>query len=143
MSTRDPPPGRAQFAEWFADLLEAVRDGTGIASVAVEDGRIAGLAYIRREDESLETRHVGVLSIEVLPELRGRGIGSALLEHALGRCPGRFELVKLEVLPGNEAGQRLYRKFGFQEHGRLPRGFYRAGTYHDFILMHRTIPPVP
>lgn len=139
MGTLPSRPTLDDFAGWFANLHKSVRDGTGVCSVADENGRIVGMARIGREREALETKHVGILSIEVLPGFRGRGIGSALLEHALGHCPGRFEIVKLETLPENVAGQRLYQKFGFEVHGRLPRAFYRAGAYHDFILMHRVI----
>lgn len=140
MGTASSRPTRADFAVWFGNLHKSLLDETGVCSVAAENGKIVGMARIGRDGEALETKHVGILSIEVLPGFRGRGIGSALLEHALGNCRGRFEIVKLETLPENVAGQRLYRKFGFEVHGRLPRAFYRAGSYHDFILMHRVIP---
>ena len=141
MGTVPVPPTRADFATWFAALHRSLLDGAGVASVAAEDGRIVGLAWIHRQGEALETRHVGYLTIEVLPEFRRRGVGSALLGRTLERCPGRFEIVALETLPENAAGLRLYEKYGFVVHGRLPRGFHRAGVYHDFVLMHRVIPP--
>lgn len=141
MGTVDRPPTRGDFAVWFGHLQQSLLDGTGVCVVAEESGRIVGFAWIRRKDEARETRHLGDLTIEVLPGFRGRGIGSALLEHALRRCPGRFEIVHLETLPENAAGRRLYEKFGFVVHGRLPKAFYRAGAYHDFLLMHRVIPP--
>ncbi len=141
MGTRSSPPTIEDFTPGFTDLHRAVVEGTGVCSVAVVDGRLVGMARVLREDDALETKHVGVLSIEVLPGFRGRGIGTALLGHALDACRGRFELVKLETLPENSVGQRLYRKFRFEVHGRLPRAFYRAGEYHDFLLMHRAVPP--
>ncbi len=141
MGTLASPPTPEQFAVWFHALYRSVGGGTGVCAIAEEDGRIVGMARIGLESEALETRHVGVLSIEVLPDFRGRGIGTALLGRALEDCRGRFEIVKLEVLPENAAGQRLYRKLGFVEHGRLPRGFQRGGAYHDFVLMHRVVSP--
>lgn len=141
MSTLPSPPTPGEFAPWFAHLHKSLRDGTGVCSVAEEDGEIVGMARIGSESDALETRHVGVLSIEVLPRFRGRRVGTALLEHALERCRGVFEIVKLETLPENVAGQRLYERFGFEVYGRLPRAFYRAGQYRDFILMHRAISP--
>ncbi len=139
MGTRASPPARAAFATWFGELQRSLLEGAAVCSVAMENETLVGMAWIRRKDEALETRHVGDLSIEVLPGCRGRGIGSALLAHALDRCPDRFELVTLEVLPENAAGRRLYEKFGFVVHGRVPNAFYRAGAYHDFILMHRAV----
>ncbi len=143
MSTVSPPPTKGEFAPWFASLRKSVLDGTGVCSVAEEDGTIVGMARITTEGDALETKHVGILSIEVLPPFRARGVGTALLHHALDRCRGRFQIVRLEVLPENAAGLRLYRKFGFEEYGRLPRGFHRSGEFHDFILMHRAISPSP
>ncbi len=143
MSTVASPPTRGEFALWFAQLHKSVLDGIGVCSVAEEDGSVVGMARIGPESDALETTHVGILSIEVLPEFRGRGVGTALLDYAVDHCRGVFEIVKIEVLPENVAGRRLYRKFGFEEYGRLPRGFYRAGAYHDFILMHRVISPGP
>ncbi len=141
MGTLSSRPTLGEFAQWFGDLHKSLLDGAGVCSVAEEHGKIVGMARIGRDGEALETKHVGILSIEVLPGFRGQGIGTALLEHALNNCRGRFELVRLETLPENTAGQRLYRKFGFEAYGRLPRAFYRAGAYHDFILMRRVISP--
>ncbi len=61
------------------------------------------------------------------------------VEDALGRCPGRFEIVHLEVPPENAAGRRLCETFGFVVPGRLPRAFRRAGVCRDLIRMRRAI----
>lgn len=51
------------------------------------------------------------LSIAVLPEYRGQGIGTQLLAHLFGsECGGSF--VSLSVSVGNSA-VRLYERFGF------------------------------
>ena len=104
MGTVDRPPTRGDFAVWFGHLQQSLLDGTGVCVVAEESGRIVGFAWIRRKDEARETRHLGDLTIEVLPGFRGRGIGSALLEHALRRCPGRLIVQRTE--PGSPIGWR-------------------------------------
>ncbi|EQD47868.1 acyltransferase, partial [mine drainage metagenome] len=54
---------------------------------------------------------------------------------------GKFDSVDLAVIPENSRAEKLYRKFGFAEYGRRPRAFQRGGTYHDFILMVKTVAP--
>jgi len=53
------------------------------------------------------------LSIAVLPEYRGRGVGSALMARLLESARSRFAAVCLSVSPGNPA-RRLYERLGFQ-----------------------------
>lgn len=136
-----PTPG--EFASWFGEMHRAVLEGRRVCSVAEEAGRIVGMCSVVAEGTAVETRHVGVLGLEVLPEFRGRGLGEALLAHALEACRGRFEAVDLSVIPANERAARLYRKLGFRIYGRRPKAFQRGGTYHDFILMLKPIDPLP
>ena len=53
------------------------------------------------------------LSISVLPEWRGCGIGTRLLVAALEQAQRQFPAVSLSVTPGNPA-QRLYERLGFE-----------------------------
>lgn len=52
------------------------------------------------------------LSIAILPQYRGRGLGSALLERLLVAADGRYPAISLSVQADNPA-VRLYRRFGF------------------------------
>ncbi len=139
MVSNPSAPTRGEFAEWFGTLHRAVLESKGVCSVAEEGGRIVGMCSIRAEGSHLETRHVGILGIEVLAGFRGRGIGSALLPHALEGCRGRFEEVHLAVIPMNRGAEHLYEKFGFEVFGTAPRAFQRGGKYHDFIMMRKQI----
>jgi len=48
----------------------------------------------------------------------------------------RFEIIKLTVFQTNQQALRLYKKFGFQETGRIKRGVkFPNGTYTDDIIM--------
>lgn len=74
--------------------------------------RLVGLvaAYCNGEGR----RHVFISSVSVLPEWRGTGVASRLLE----RCMSRAEafgagLVELEVGRSNTPAIRLYERFGF------------------------------
>jgi len=72
----------------------------------------------------------------VAADARGRGIGRALLEHAVewARRSGVRKL-ELHVFPHNEPAIRLYERFGFVREG-FRRAHYRRGhEYVDAILM--------
>lgn len=53
------------------------------------------------------------LSIAILPDYRGMGIGTRLLEVLLDRLKGRAEQVSLSVNQSNPA-YRLYERYGFR-----------------------------
>lgn len=138
---REPRPSLADEAKFFGGLHRQIFDGDVVVTVAEEDGHVVGSCSVARKGDHVEDRHVGVLAISVRADRRGRGVGAALMAHALERCRGRFEIVELGVLGSNAAAQRLYQRFGFQECGRLPRTFKRGATYFDEVLMSRPIEP--
>ncbi|MGC9312075.1 MAG: GNAT family N-acetyltransferase, partial [Sediminispirochaetaceae bacterium] len=68
------------------------------------------------------------MSIAVVPEKRGMGVGTALIDTLLQYAAGRIRTISLSVDPGNPA-VRLYKRFGFVE----------CGTSGDSIIMRRDI----
>ena len=47
-----------------------------------------------------------------------------------------FRQLELEVVGDNENALRLYKKYGFVEYGRNPRGFLtRDGRWQELVLM--------
>lgn len=68
-----------------------------------------------------------LLAIGVLPELRGRGLGRALLTHLLAhtRAAGGRRVI-LEVASRNAAARRLYESAGFSVFN-VRRAYYRSG----------------
>jgi ribosomal protein S18 acetylase RimI-like enzyme len=134
-------PTLAEEAGLYGQVMKAVLERDMIAAVFESDGRLVGTCTIGRNGHHLEDRHVGTLGIAVLPEWRGRGVGTALLEYALEKCPGVFEIVELKVLAINEVAIKLYRTHGFVEFGRQPRSFKRGDRYLDDVLMQRSIDP--
>lgn len=50
------------------------------------------------------------------PEVRGRGVGTKLLDYALQRAEGQgCDKIALDVRRANTAAQRLYDRFGFSD----------------------------
>jgi len=79
-----------------------------------------------------------ILTIAVLPESRGRGVGTALLRAALAEARGRdVTAVYLEVAADNPAARSLYTRADFSPIGR--RGRYYPGGI-DAIIMRALLP---
>jgi ribosomal-protein-alanine N-acetyltransferase len=78
-----------------------------------------------------------VKDLAVRPDRRGEGIGTTLLERALGAMyQANASRVKLEVRAGNTAALRLYRSFGFVHHHTVPR-YYQDGE--DALVMVKSL----
>ena len=96
--------------------------------VAKLNGRVVG--YV---SATLVGGHGHIVSIAVLPEHWGRGIGSRLLGEVLRRLEdGGAKRVFLEVRVDNHRAIRLYRKFGFRVAG-VKRRYYLDGS--DALVM--------
>lgn len=105
--------------------------------VAVVGGRVVGHLGLEREPGPI-TEHVASLGMAVHGEWRGRGVGSALLGEAFrwARWAG-VEKLALSVYPTNQSARALYRKFGFQEEGRLVGHSKKSYGYDDEVVMGR------
>jgi GNAT superfamily N-acetyltransferase len=86
--------------------------------VAERDGRIAGHALLyRREtgDLRVPANSIDLALVVTLPELRGTGVGSALVAHALGWAHERgFAAVTIDWRVVNLAADRFFRARGFR-----------------------------
>jgi ribosomal-protein-alanine N-acetyltransferase len=99
--------------------------------VAEEDSRIVGYVMCRIETgfSGLGLMKRGhVVSIAVLPEYRGRGIGEALLKEALQAMLNHYGVKEcyLEVRVSNMPAINLYKKLGFKI-DRVIRRYYADG----------------
>lgn len=109
-------------------ITESVENGT-IFSLFEQDGKVVGYAGLQIVlDEGYIT------NIAVKKELRGRGIGSALLESIKDIALKKgLRFVSLEVRRSNTIAIVLYEKHGFKQVGQR-RGFYSNPT-EDAIIM--------
>ena len=82
-------------------------------------------------------RHRAEFGISVLRAYWGLGLGRALTEACI-QCAKEagYEQIELTVVAENERAIALYRKAGFVEFGRNPRGFRsRTSGYQEIIHM--------
>lgn len=77
-----------------------------------------------------------IATIGVLPEYRGRGIGSALLEATEQQL--QVDSIRLNVRVSNHPAIRLYKSFGYQQVGRWPH-YYSDGE--DALIMEKELRP--
>jgi L-amino acid N-acyltransferase YncA len=106
------------------------------------EGQIVG--YVTVEESMWElSRHAGELGIAVLPQFRGVGVGSALLDSVLRVASEKgFKKVNLSVFHTNRNAINLYKRFGFKKVGRKKKQFYLQGRYIDEIIMERFVEPL-
>jgi ribosomal protein S18 acetylase RimI-like enzyme len=95
---------------------------TAFGVIAFAEGRPAGLVNCFEGFSTFACRPLAnVHDLIVMPEFRGRGIAIRMLEEVerIARQRACCKLT-LEVLEGNDAAQRLYRKFGFDGYRLSP-----------------------
>ncbi len=126
------------------ELLAKQDAATGaLWMIAESAGRIVGslnASPIRRR----RLAHVALLGMTLRPEFRGVGLGTKMMSALIEWCERHpvTELLQLEVYADNERAQRLYRKLGFVEAGRVPRRMkFGPGEYKDAVLMYREVRP--
>jgi ribosomal-protein-alanine N-acetyltransferase len=75
------------------------------------------------------SRSARLYSIASLPEARGKGVGTALIEAAEAAArQRRCQALRLEVRTDNDSAIRLYERLGYHRVGAIEKGFYEDGT---------------
>ncbi len=78
------------------------------------------------------------VSVYVAPDRRRRGVGRALLAHALGAAPGLgLRTLLAFVFAHNAPSLTLFAAHGFAEWGRLPRVAELDGVERDLAILGR------
>ena len=123
-----------QEAEFLKEKTESPNE---IEIVAVVDGVVAGTAGIEAVGSKYKLKHRAELGIAILKEYWGLGLGKALMEACI-ECAKEAGYTQLELnaVAENERAVALYKKMGFVEYGRNPRGFNsRVSGYQEVVYM--------
>ena len=118
-------------------LAETERSDNEVELVAVLDGRIVGSAGVTAVGSRRKVLHRARFGISILTEYWGLGIGRVLMESCIdsARRAGYAQL-ELEVVADNQRAVSLYRRAGFEECGRNPRGYRSASSgYQELVHM--------
>lgn len=108
--------------------------------LAWDDDRVVGMCTVVA-GALARSRHVGQTGMAVRRSHWRRGVGAALLAHALDWAAGDDALRKLslQVHATNAPARRLYERFGFAYEGRLTGEARVGGAYVDLLAMGRTL----
>lgn len=118
-------------------LKEKSESENEIEIIALVGNIVAGTAGIEAVGNKYKVRHRAEFGISVSKEFWGLGIGQALMTACI-ECARTAEYIQLElsVVSENTRALSLYKKAGFVEYGRNPKGFYsRTAGFQEVIYM--------
>ncbi len=120
-----------------AFLKAKTESSNEIEIIAVVDGKIAGTAGIDAVGNKYKIKHRAEFGIGIAKEFWGLGLGRALTEACI-ECAKEagYTQLELDVVSDNASAISLYKKVGFFEYGRNPKGFNsRISGYQELIYM--------
>ena len=125
----------------MAQRLRSVMDAGYPYLVAELDGRFAGYAYANSYRARIGYRKTVENSVYVVPDLKGRGIGAALMQALIDACEARGYRQMIAVIgePTNTASIRLHEKFGFTLVGIFRGIAWKHGRWLDTVQMQRSL----
>lgn len=119
-------------------MSESNRD---VQLLAFVDGEPAGCAGLTALGNRIKIRHRAELGISMIKKYWNLGIGSQMMK-AIIECAVKagYEQLELEVVSDNITAIGMYKKFGFKEYGRNPKGFKKkTGEYQELISMRKVL----
>ena len=123
-----------QETQFLKEKLESENEAE---IVAICNNTIVGTAGIEAIGTKYKIKHRAEFGISVAKEFWGLGIGQALMAACIecARTAGYIQL-ELNVVAENTRALSIYKKAGFIEYGRNPKGFYsRISGFQEVISM--------
>ena len=118
-------------------LKEKENSENEIEIIAIIDGAVIGTAGFEAVGAKYKVRHRAEFGISVLKKFWGLGIGQALMASCIecAKTAGYSQL-ELSVVAENARAFSMYKKVGFIEYGRNPKGFNSRKTgFQEVIYM--------
>jgi L-phenylalanine/L-methionine N-acetyltransferase len=130
-------------AAWRARLAAPTDPvSASLSLVAEREGAIVGSAALFSVGPLLRRQHVMGLGISVAVPAQGQGVGTQLMTALLGYADRWTPILRIEltVFADNAPAIALYRRFGFEEEGRMRAYALRDGVHADCVAMARLRP---
>lgn len=120
--------------------LKSMKKGKEIMLCVEIGGKYAGSGRIYKKGLDAE-KHVMELRVRLERPYRGLGIGTRLMLtlERLAKERMKAKVLELTCFSLNNPAMRLYRKLGYREVGRIPKGCYYYGKYCDDIIMAKVL----
>jgi len=130
------------FPEFFADYFR--RPDLPPLFALFEGQRVAFLRFLPFAETPEPLRASCDVSLNVKPDLRGKGFGAAILTAVQPFLRGRgFEDVFAEIRKENAASQKVFAKAGFQSLGDRQKVIEDTGEQGDIVLLRARLSPAP
>jgi ribosomal protein S18 acetylase RimI-like enzyme len=130
----------ADEKKWLEATIKKIKNKEKVYLMAFIENNFAGSSDI--ELSSLIRKHIGTFGIIIDNNYRGEGVGNILMDLVIKEAIKNIKDLKkitLEVMGDNSIAQGLYKKMGFVEYGRLPKGLKHKDNFVDEILMYKKI----
>ena len=118
------------------DWCQNIDLGRNLPLLALMDGKIVGVATLHQQLGGWK-RHIGRVSVLVLPKYRGRGLARALVSEIVTIAADlSLEKVEAEFIGGQEAAIKMFALLGFSNLVRL-ESYVKdmQAIAHDYVLM--------
>ena len=128
--------------EQESEFLQKKTDSSNeIELVVIVDNKVVGVAGIEAVGHKYKVKHRAEFGISIIKEYCGLGLGE-VLSRACIECAKKagYTQLELNVVKDNIPAINLYKKLGFIEFGRNPKGFNsKTSGYQELIYMYLTL----
>ncbi|RZA00279.1 MAG: ribosomal-protein-alanine N-acetyltransferase [Moraxellaceae bacterium] len=121
---------RAHSHPWRQSSFEDCLKGRQRCWLAESKSQIVGYVVVTHGGGDAE-----LLNVAVSPKVQRKGIGSALIQHAINCVKGHADMLFLEVRVSNQKAIELYSKEGFFELGHRKNYYPTTNGHEDALLM--------
>jgi len=125
-------------SRYLTSLLKKMKKGLVVTLLVFHDKTLIGVSGVEMKEKA--EKHVGSLGISVANTFRGEGIGKILMELTLEEAKKNLpnlQITTLGCFADNIVAYAMYKKFGFMEYGKLPKGLLHKGSPEDHIYMYK------
>ena len=128
------PLTRERFDARLAGTADGEASQDSVMFVVDVDGTAVGSASLFEFDWFARHAEVG---ISLVPEARGRGIGTSAIAQIVefGFVRRNLHRIHLQAIASNTGAIRAYEKAGFVVEGRQRQHAWVRGSYEDIVLM--------
>ncbi|PRR83121.1 GNAT family N-acetyltransferase [Clostridium vincentii] len=115
-------------------IMENIKSNPWI--VYEENNKILGYAYVGEWKSRVAFRFAKEMSVYLDVNLRGRGIGTKLMEKLLAECKkcDIHTLISIITMP-NDTSLALHKKFGFEKAGYFKEVGFKGEKWLDVIYL--------